>query len=713
MYVFATLPDFPARTKKARQIPGKSYLSRMGMQQLPADLNIQLRTPWAFLHPTKELHATALHSAQEYLGSLARSVNGSQSNRKRKRSKVYDSEMLQIDQLYVEGFTSDQVWEQAKRIIDSAGFEIELQSSLNSRGALQRPANFIKASSDDEEDDGAPGDDVHLDHDAHDERTEEDDIRSRFDDTDGDAGLAAEITGESEDEFEKSDDETAQYDSYKEDPFGLNDGFFSIDDFNKQTESFELQDARGRLDGDNGSDEEEVDWHADPLVHDSMAGFEPRKVRRTGHGASESDDAEDGPAFGNADIFADSEEDSDNGENEDAEGNDMGWSNTSGIKYADFFAPPPRKMSKRKVQRSSRFQPNESTVEDDMERAMGDTRRDIFEDDGPIEDDDLDDSSGADTGLRQRSSHERYRARITDEIRRLEAASVAKKEWTLAGEARAADRPVNSLIEEDLEFERTGKPMPVVTNEVSEDIEALVKRRILAKEFDEVIRRRPGVMERAAAPGKAGRMELDDSRPQKGLAELYEADHLRATDPSYLDPREQKLNTEHAAITQLWKDISSQLDILSNWHYKPKAPQASINVVTDTPTVAMEDSRPAATDAAGAVTGTLAPQEIYTPGAAARGEVVSKSGAPVAKGEMSREEKIRRRRQEKEQRKKAKVNVRGDNPRNDRKAEKQRFVSDLDKSGVKVIGKEGEITGVYGNKVRNKSSGNDIGALKL
>lgn len=85
----------------------------------------------------------------------------------------------------------------------------------------------------------------------------------------------------------------------------------------------------------------------------------------------------------------------------------------------------------------------------------------------------------------------------------------------------------------------------------------------------------------------------------------------------------------------------------------------------------------------------------------------------MAKGEMSREEKIRRRRQEKEQRKKAKVNVRGDNPRNDRKAEKQRFVSDLDKSGVKVIGKEGEITGVYGNKVRNKSSGNDIGALKL
>merc|ERR1712187_257400 len=86
----------------------------------------------------------------------------------------------------------------------------------------------------------------------------------------------------------------------------------------------------------------------------------------------------------------------------------------------------------------------------------------------------------------------KQRAHIADEIRRLEAANVAKKEWMLSGEARAAERPMNSLIEEDLEFERIGKPVPVVTTEVSESIEDLVKRRILAKEFDEIIRRRPG-----------------------------------------------------------------------------------------------------------------------------------------------------------------------------------------------------------------------------
>ena len=680
------------------------------VQRSPFDLSAQLYTPCTFLHPTKELHATTLRSAQEYLGSLAHSINRSQNSRKRKRSKalVNKSEMLQINQLYVEGFTSDQIWEQSKRIMDSFGYEIELESKLNAGGVQRQTKNGQGYENDDDDmnlhaDDGDhPGeDDIHMELSS--QQEEEEPVE--------DIEHGDQMSGESEADPKDTNDESSQHDSYKEDPFGLNDGFFSIDDFNKQTESFERQDARGDVNVYNESDEEEVDWHADPLVQGSfMSSFGkgniPSKRRMTSYDASESSDDEDGPTFGDADLFGTSDVDSKEGEIDE---NETGWSNTNGIRYSDFFAPPPRKASDKKARRLPRYQPDGSTIENDIEHAMADTRRDIFEDDVSIEEGDS--GSGAETG--QRSSHEKHRAQITDEIRRLEAANVAKKEWALAGEVRAADRPVNSLIEEDLEFERIGKPVPVVTNEVSEDIEELVRRRILAKEFDEVIRRRPGVMEGAVAR-KAERVEIDDSRPQKGLAELYEAEYLRATDPNYVDPKDQKLSAEHTDITRLWKEISSQLDTLSNWHYKPKTPQTSINVVTDAPAVSMEDARPTFASSAGGIAETLAPQEIYAPGDAdskVRGEVISKSGVPVSKDEMSREEKSRRRRQGKEQRKKA--SAREGKPREDKTVDKKRLVSDLNKGEVKVIREEGEITGVYGNKVQGENSRNQAGALKL
>ncbi|KAJ5134074.1 hypothetical protein N7526_005439 [Penicillium atrosanguineum] len=346
-------------------------------------------------------------------------------------------------------------------------------------------------------------------------------------------------------------------------------------------------------------------------------------------------------------------------------------------------------------------------MDEDVDRAMADVRRDLFnesEEEEEEEGDGLDDSVDAPN---QKSTHEKQRARIADEIRRLEAANVAKKDWTLAGEARAIERPINSLIEEDLDFERVGKPVPVATNETTEDIEKLVKARVLAKEFDEVIRRRPGASN-VQAPRKS-RFELEDTKPQHSLAEMYETDHLRATDPNYIDSKDRKLMREHAEIDSLWKDISSQLDTLCNWHYKPKVPQASINVVTDAPTIMMEEARPTAGSAAGGPSA-LAPQEIYAPGDDGRvaGEVVLKTGATISKDEMTREDKARTRRQKKSQRK-----TDGElTQQTGKNAEKQQLVSDLKKGGVKVINKEGQVTDMSGERV-GADAKNSADALKL
>lgn len=47
------------------------------------------------------------------------------------------------------------------------------------------------------------------------------------------------------------------------------------------------------------------------------------------------------------------------------------------------------------------------------------------------------------------------------------------------GEATSRSRPLNSLLEEDLEFDRTLKAVPVVSEESVNSLEEIIKKRIL------------------------------------------------------------------------------------------------------------------------------------------------------------------------------------------------------------------------------------------
>ncbi|KAL2819951.1 U3 small nucleolar ribonucleoprotein complex, subunit Mpp10 [Aspergillus cavernicola] len=679
---------------------GQSEPESMDMALISA-----LSAPWDFLRPTKKLRTGILDTAKIFMDSLAASVSDSQTTRQRNQRKRKRSEedqdaisILRLKQLYVDGFTSDQIWEQSLRIFDSADQEIERDYSFWAENIRQPVAKLPESL-------------AHLDRSSqHDDGSEDDSsisdsegIMDEFSDDDEQAGQEPKSEAEelSQSDLEPSDseggllDDNSVYDNghedetYIEDRFGLNDGFFSIDDFNKQTQIFEQQDARGDLDDE--SDEDEVDWHADPSAAGGMNFPSQKNADRVDDDMSESDEEEEGPTFDNISTLDESDIEEDDSHAAALGG--TGFSNTSDIKYADFFAPPPRKASKKRSRPLPKTQPSETISGNDVDRAMADVRRDLFDDEASAHGDDNEPGNPDDRV--NRSTHEKQRARIADEIRRLEAANVAKKEWMLAGEARAVERPNNSLIEENLDFERIGKPVPVVTAELSESIEDLIKRRIVAKEFDEVIRRRLGLSDRQNT--QKARAELDDSKPQHSLAELYETDHLRATDSNYVDPKNQKLLKEHTEITNLWREISSQLDTLSNWHYKPKAPQVSINVVTDAATITMEDAQPTASGAVRA-SATLAPQEIYAAAETTRanGEVMMKSGVPVTKEEMTREEKAKLRRRQKKQNQ---ASAEPSKQRSGKAAEKQQIVSDLKKGGVKLIGKEGDVTDINGSKV--------------
>ncbi|KAL4783248.1 U3 small nucleolar ribonucleoprotein complex, subunit Mpp10 [Aspergillus varians] len=686
---------------------------------VPFPLNSALSTPWDFLRPTKRLRTGILDTAKVFLDTLAVSVCDSQTTRQRnhrKRKRPDDNDdsipILQLKQLYVDGFTSDQIWEQALRIFDSTDHEIQRDYTILARNVQQpviaSPGNAVHLNSTSQEDVSSEDEDSISDIESITDGSSVDEQQARGQSDVKDKELSQSGLDQSDDEEDGLDGSSAdQRDdnpgTYVEDRFGLNDGFFSLDDFNKQTELFERQDARGDLDDE--SDEDEIDWDADPLGAGGFGRSSQTKVERTDDDMSQSDyeEDEDGPTFDGTGVHDESDTDED--EAHAATLGSAGFFNTSDILYADFFAPPPRKASTKKSRPLPKTQPHDGISDHDVDRAMADVRRDLFDDELSAEDSE---NEPKDTRA-HKSTHEKQRARIADEIRRLESANVAKKEWMVSGEARAAERPTNSLIEEDLDFERIGKPVPVVTTELSESIEELIKRRIIAKEFDEVIRRRPGLSDRQNT--QESRIELEDNKSQQGLAELYEADHLRATDSNYVDPKNQKLLREHTEVSNLWREISSQLDTLSNWHYKPKAPQASINVVTDVATITMEDAQPTAGGAVRA-SATLAPQEIYAPGETARatGEVVMRNGVPVTKEEMTREEKAKLRRRQK---KLGQSSADPSKQRSGTTAEKQQIVSDLKKAGVKLIGKEGEVTDINGSKDAGMSDRNGAYAMKL
>ncbi|ETI22181.1 hypothetical protein G647_06254 [Cladophialophora carrionii CBS 160.54] len=696
-----------------------------------------------FLQPPSTLHLDSLSYLKSILDPLASNVAAAQtfrrdeSRKKRKRGDVEREEgVLQLRQVYTNGLGVKQVWEQARRILDATCTEIERDIAI--QRARRQTKTEAQVASDDQEDDAASLSEEEIDD------TEYSDLGSGLPNDDAvyeDEAAEDDRDLEEMEDIEDDDSDRSEADeqdpaTYVEDPNHLNDGFFSIDEFNRQTQFLEQKDARGE--DDNPSDEDDIDWDADPLTmpfHRTKANAgEKNKEADAGH---ESSDEEDGPTFEDADLNADdSDEDMMEQEEGALEDGLPGLDNTNEIRYADFFAPPPKKQSKTKRMRAlpktqpkSQPQPEDDDIENSLQRAMADVRRDLLESDE--EDSGLDSGSDANdmrSSGRNMSTHEKQRAAIAAEIRRLEAASVAKRDWTLSGEARAADRLPNSLIEEDMEFERVGKPVPVITAEVSEEIEQLIKRRILAREFDEVIRRHPDAAS-GAGEARRGRIDLDDTKPQSSLAGIYEQEHLKATDPGYVDKRSAATKKQHEEISRLWKEVSGQLDLLSNLHFKPKRAEAEIKAVEDKPTISMEDARPVGAGV-NAEESMLAPQEVYRPGEEKRNGnvIVRKSGASMSKEEMTREDKLRRRRREKERMKKAQGGAPGTGPAHSvgngaskkakaktKEQEKSDILSELRKGNVKVVGKKGELQDLDGKKGKGATSAGVVGggAYKL
>lgn len=556
-----------------------------------------------------------------------------------------------LDEIYTDGLDSTQVWGQVQMILLNVG-ETYLFSEIpklketygvdtvDSEGDAESSEDEDEASNVESDNDPVSESGEESDDDNESEKDKEAEEEFHLLDEAENLPQPGEYASDAESEKTKvpSDEESEPV----KDVFGLNDGFFDIDQFNKQIVALE--------DGEDDTDQEHVD------------------------------------------LFADLSDD-----DNEAEEQDMDY-------YDEFFDKPGRNKPDNEELRSA---PNDlesssdrELEDNEYEQAVGSAMHDLFADE--VED--------KPKSAKNLSSFEKQQQKLQAEISELEAELVAEKKWTMKGEVKSRDRPVDSLLNDDeapnLEFDRTSKPVPVITDEVTETIEDLIKRRIRNDEFDDLPRRLITDVGKFVQKKKT---EVSDQKSAKSLAEIYE-DEYHGVEPE--DKISEEVQVAHEEITDLFTKLNYKLDSLCLAHYIPKPSQfKSIEIkVSDAPaSITMEDAQPlhVSDDVK------LAPQEIYkigddkpkADGARGTSQVQLKSGLSYSKDELDRDDKQRLRRAKK------RAKSKHFNELKDMKEQRERQTSGNEKEGDRKRQRVGDVVDTL-SKAKNLTVIDNKGQLR-
>lgn len=543
-----------------------------------------------------------------------------------------------IDEITVDGLDANQVWWQAKMVLDRV--QGDLMERIQELKIMTESGNEAVPSSE-----GEDGSDYESEEEVSEggemlppnfEETVSDNEAEELEGSDAQYDSAEEElveNGSSEAEKEEPEiigDANEEENSHKVSS-GVNDEFFNLEEFNKQT----LEAEGGRADQE---DDEEIDY------------FE--------------------------DVPSDDEEEA--------------------IYYEDFFDKP---NTKKRTTRGDKNSSNTKKIDDldeaDYEAAVDSAKLDLFAEEGDNSEIDEDDKD-VEAKL---STYERQQIDIQNQIEQLEKDAVAEKKWALKGEVGAQDRPADSLLTEEVEFDRTAKPVPVITSEVTESLEQLIRRRIQEYNFDDLQRR---VVSDLNLKKMKPQFELSDQKSSKSLADIYEDDYKNIPQDVAVS---EELKKSHDEISEMFSNLCYKLDALSSAHFIPKPAQKSLEIRVDSAAISMEDAQPLSMSSASA----LAPQEIYKVGKSNNAnEIRLKNGVTMSRDELTREDKNRLRRAAKRKRSK------NAQPAATKKSKKENVIDTLAKNkNITVINQKGEKHDVRGRTKSTKDMDNSSTRVKL
>ncbi|KAK9971653.1 hypothetical protein ABG768_025008 [Culter alburnus] len=374
------------------------------------------------------------------------------------------------------------------------------------------------------------------------------------------------------------------------------------------------------------------------------------------------------------------------------------------MKYKDFFAPVDGEPEQRDPDEENEPESNddyegeddddeleEEDEEDfDMEEDdMGDRARDAlrkvtFDLPDENEGEDVEDILGGKVKNvpkpELKSSFEKRQEKMKKQIEELENAALSKKPWQLSGEVSAQTRPENSMLEEDVAFDQTSRMAPAITEETTLQLEDIIKQRIKDQVWDDVVRKEKPKEE---VFEYKKRLTLDHEKSKLSLAEVYEQEYIKQTQ----DKKEEEENPAHIEIQKLMDTLFLKLDALSNFHFTPKPHVPEVKVVSNLPSITMEEVAPVnASDAT-----LLAPEEIKEKNKA--GDILGDTEKTTTdkKRERRKKKKLKRLKiQEREKRQKLKELMKGDGNKKQSKAEVEKTLKKLTKGGkAKVLTNDG------------------------
>jgi len=247
--------------------------------------------------------------------------------------------------------------------------------------------------------------------------------------------------------------------------------------------------------------------------------------------------------------------------------------------------------------------PNDIAQEDDEDTDEDDNEEEIDEQSG-------EDESASPAGPGRLGALARKLAALEEEIADIETKQISDKHWSMTGEVSAKNRPMNSLLEANVELpfghmasKRLDESMDLMDTDDFDhtnpekpkfDIELIIKQRVADRTFDDVIKRKIEASITEIQKPKDQYEGLDFEKSQLGLAEVYAKQYEK--DIFNQSEEAEKISYEKEEARKVFAKLMHKLDSLTNYNFAPRPPMikkaGADGNIKDLPAMKLEEPIP-------------------------------------------------------------------------------------------------------------------------